>query len=283
MTSELLDRRHILSILSIILLAALACSSLPFLGDEAGAAADRIATLEAELAQARGTATVEASAGAGSDNEPTFTAAVEQDFTSATGAFALGEGAQVEDGALLLGPYEQCANDVANFDNPVNCLVVCTECGAQVAEYRMTVEFSFEDGLADREFGVILRLADEDGDHLIDRGDYLLALGFNHYDNRWSLYLHEPDQIEPWREITSGQAGFLRAGRLNQVEVQALENGQAMQVFLNGGRILNLVAADREPGERLVEPWADSGAVGFLGLGRGMTARFDNFNFKTAE
>lgn len=143
----------------------------------------------------------------------------------------------------------------------------------------MEAQFTFEDGLSDREFGVILRLVDEDGDQRIDREDYLLALGFNVFENRWRLYLHEPNQIEPWRGLASDQAGFLQAGRLNQISVSTARDGELIQVDLNNARILNLTGGAVQPGEVLVQPWADSGAVGFLALGRRVTGRFDNFTF----
>lgn len=284
------DRNRAKLILVWLALAALACSPLGFFGGDSGQqAADRAATLEVELANASGTATAAALAEPADQGEepaadqtadgqgPALSQQVELDFSADNGAFALGQAARVEDGALLLGPYESCANDVANFDAPVDCLVVCRACGQQLGQYRMAFDFTFEDGLTDREFGAILRFVDVNGDGLIDRPDYLLALAFNIYDNRWRLYLHEPDKIEPWRQLAEGQAGFLRAGRLNHVEIQTIEDGRQMEVFLNDGRILLLTGDEPYPGERLVDPWVESGAVGFLGLGRGVTARFDNF------
>lgn len=294
MSSARSTNRHWVIPLALLAAAALACSPVASLFGEEPSAAERVATLEVQLENARATASAEAAESAerpaevegGTDGEtgpaesqPSVT--VEEDFEAGTQAFELGEGTQVTDGGLLLGPYEQCANDVANFDQPVNCLVVCTACGQGLAEYRMSFGFTFEEGLSDREFGVMLRLVDEDGDRMLDREDYLLALGFSIYDNRWRLYFHEPDQIEPWDQIARGQAGFLTPGRLNQVAVQAVNGGRDMTVDLNDARILTLTGEEPEPGERWVQPWADAGEVGFLGLGRGVTARFDNFTLET--
>jgi hypothetical protein len=240
-------------------------------------AADRVGTLEVELAQARGTAAVEAGGQAAANATPA--SSVEADFSTSTEAFALGENARIADGALLVGPYDQCANDVPNFNEPVDCMVVCTECGSRVREYQMDIDFTFEEGLSEREFGVILRFVDEDQDNLLDPEDYLLAVGFDFFDNLWSLYLHEPDQTDPWRQLISDEAGFLTAGRLNRLEVETRRDGELLQVYLNDARILNMTGQAPEPGEFLIEPWAESGAVGVLALGRRVTGRFDNFSF----
>ncbi len=287
MSSGQITHRSVIAI-AMIGIAGLACSPVANLFGEEPSAAERVATLEVQLENARATLSAESEAGEDSDStgdtgaqisQPS--ASVDEDFESASQSFDLGEGAQIADGGLILGPYEECANDVANFDQPVNCLVVCTACGRRLAEYRMAFGFTFEEGLSDREFGVMLRLVDKDRDRMLDREDYLLALGFNIYDNRWRLYLHEPDQIEPWDQIARGQAGFLTPGRLNQVVVQSLNGGRVMTVDLNDARILTLTGEEPEPGERWVQPWADAGEVGFLGLGRGVTARLDNFTLET--
>ena len=260
-----------------MLVAAMACTTLPF-GLGQPDPDDRVATLEAELQAARATA----GAAPQADNQTTTQVApvnaVAQDFTESADAFDLGEAARVEDGALLLGPYALCANDVANFDQPVGCLVICRECGRQLSDFRLSVDFTFEEGLSDREFGVILRWVDEDLDGTIDRPDYLLAIGFNIFDNRWRLYLHGPGEIEPWELVGQGEAGFLLPGRLNEFEAVATEGGQYMDLYLNGSRLTRITGGDCEPGERLVQPWVNAGAVGLLGLGRGVQARFDNFS-----
>jgi hypothetical protein len=279
MVNQIRTRRTAAALIALATLA-ITCSPLPFgLGGGGQDANSRVATLEAELQDARETAAAEPAMGA---EEPSVAGGgggslVEEDFREDNGAFTLDSGASIEDGALLVGPYESCANDVANFDAPVGCISVCTACGRNLSDFTLKVEFTFEDGLSDREFGVALRFLDEDVDSMLDRPDYLLALGFNIFENRWRLYLHEPDKIEPWRVIASDKAGFLLPGRMNQLEVRAFENGRRMEIRLND-RFLTLLTADHpEPGERLVEQWADAGAVGIMGLGRGVQARFDNF------
>ncbi|HEY4666843.1 MAG TPA: hypothetical protein VIH26_06025 [Anaerolineales bacterium] len=237
----------------------------------------RIAKLEAELQEARAEATAEASGATapadGAEPVPSMT----ESFEGETNAFELGSGASVRDGALFLGPYEECANDLANFDQPVGCMVVCESCGRSLSDYHLKVAFTFEDGLSDREFGVILRLVDQNVDGLLDREDYLLALGFNVFENGWRVYLHEPDLLDPWREISSGQAGFLQAGRMNELEVTVTQGGRLMEIGLNQRSLDTLTGGDADPGQRVVTPWSDTGAVGLIGLGRGVQARFDNF------
>lgn len=260
------------------MLAILAITCSPFgLLDSQDDAGNRVETLEAELQQARGTATSQAAVQIAEEEDARETRRVEASFEDDQGLFQLGPAESISEGGLLIGPYELCANDVGNFDQPVDCIIVCQECGANLSEYELHVKFTFEDGLSDREFGVVLRFVDENQDSMLDRPDYLLSVGFNIYQNRWRLYFHEPDRIEPWRVVDSGAAGFLRAGRLNELEILATEDGQLIEIRLNE-KFLTVVTGDTaEPGERQVQPWASSGSVGLIGLGRGVQARFDDF------
>jgi len=266
----------LLTALSALAVAALACSLLPF-GLGAEDSGSRIATLEAQLQDARAEATAEAEAAAAPDESTEQTTLLEEDFEGESSGFLLGEGASLHDGALFLGPYDECANDVANFDQPVDCMVVCETCGRGLSNYHLKVRFTFEDGLSDREFGVILRLLDQDVDGLLDREDYLLALGFNIFDNSWHVYMHEPDKLDPWSSVSSGQAGFLQVGRMNELEIAVTEDGRLMDIRLNQRFLELLTAGEAEPGQRPVSPWFDSGAIGLIGLGRGVQARFDDF------
>jgi hypothetical protein len=207
-------------------------------------------------------------------------AMIEDTFELDLGTFPLGEGMQLTDQAYLLGPFGQCANDVGNFDNPVGCNAVCQTCGTNLRNFHFNVQFSFEEGLSDRSFGVILRFVDEDNDAMLDYEDYLLSLGFNIATNRFSVYLHTPDRIDPWSVVKSGQAGLLSPGRMNRIEISTSNQGRLMDVFLNQARIVILTADPPQPGETLVTEWADSGSVGFIVLDRGVQARFDNFSFE---
>ncbi len=282
--STLRGRRFPWVVLAALALASMVCT-LPFSGN--GEEADLRATitaLEAELEAVQAATGAEEGAPAG--QQPTRRPAespgalIEDSFDSDRGTFPIAEGMQISDGAYLLGPFQECANDVGNFDNPVGCNAVCRACGANAANYRLKVQFTFEEGLTDRGYGVILRFLDEDQDAMLDYEDYLLALGFNSLENRFSLYVHVPNQIDPWRVVKSGQAGLLRPGRLNRLDITSTNSGRLMDIFLNHARILTLTADAPLPGETLVSDWADSGAVGFLILGRRVQARFDNFSFE---
>ena len=242
----------------------------------------RIAALEAELQDARAEATAETSNATAPAEGAEQVPLIAESFEGETTAFRLGDGASLRDGALFLGPYEECANDVANFDEPVGCMVVCESCGSSLSDYHLRVGFTFEDGLSDREFGVILRLVDQNVDGLLDREDYLLALGFNIFENAWRVYLHEPNLLEPWRKVSSGQAGFLQAGRMNELEVTVTQGGRLMEIDLNQRSLETLTGDDADPGQRLVTPWFDAGEVGVIGLGRGVQARFDDFNLESS-
>lgn len=273
---DLLPRlpRLVLVAVSAMVVGVMACSLLPF-GLGAQDSDSQIATLEARLHEARTEATAEAE-GAATPAESTEQTILEDDFGSDSGAF-LGEGASLHDGALFLGPYDECANDVANFDLPVDCMVVCETCGRNLSSYHLKVRFAFEDGLSDREFGVILRLVDDNVDGLLDREDYLLALGFNIFENSWGVYLHEPDKINPWDLVSGGQAGLLQVGRMNELEVTVTGDGRTMEIRLNQKFLDSLTGDKAEPGQHTITPWSDSGSVGLIALGRGVQARYDDF------
>lgn len=206
--------------------------------------------------------------------------AVSDTFDGDVGTFPLGIGMEIKNGVYLLGAFDQCANDVANFDDPVDCNAVCLTCGADLTNYLLSVHFTFEDGLSDRSYGVILRFVDVDGDSLLDFEDYLLALGFNTLENKYTLYVHIPNLMDPWDVVKSGPAGLLRAGRMNQLEVTTTNDGRMMDIFINQNRLVLLTADHPQPGETLVREWAESGAVGLLILGRRVQARYDNFSLE---
>jgi hypothetical protein len=265
-----------LASLSALAIGVLACSLLPFgLGGEDSDS--EIATLEAQLQEARAEATARAERGAGSNETAEPGTLLEDDFEEDSGAFLLGSGASVQDGSLFLGPYDECAKDVANFDLPVDCMVVCQACGREISDYQMRVKFTYEEGLTEREFGVIVRLADQDLDGLLDREDYLLALGFNIFEGTWNVYMHEADKIDPWRPVSGGPAGFLQAGRMNELEITATEVGRLMEIRLNQQLLELMTGGESDPGEHVISPWMDSGSIGFIALGRGVQARFDDF------
>jgi hypothetical protein len=146
--------------------------------------------------------------------------------------------------------------------------------------YQLKVRFTFEDGLSDRGYGVILRFVDEDRDGMLDFEDYLLAIGFNTLKNTYKLYVHIPDMINPWEVVKSGPAGLLLAGRMNQLEVTTTNAGRMMDIVINQDRLVLLTADHPQPGETMVQEWADSGAVGLIIFGRRVQARYDNFSLE---
>ena len=189
----------------------------------------------------------------------------------------LGEGVRIENGALFLGPFEQCAEDVAAFDAPINCTAVCQTCGSGLMNYRMELDISFADGLSDKGFGVVLRFVDHNGDMLLDREDYYLVLMFNTFENEWSIFVHIPDEVAPWYWVKSGSAGMRAQNAPNKLEITSSNSGRMIDIFLNDKRLVKLTADAPQPGETLIEVWADSGAVGFATTGRRVTGRYDNF------
>jgi len=202
---------------------------------------------------------------------------VEDSFDSDIGTFVLGENVQIQNGALLVGPFEQCAEDVASFDAPVNCIAVCQTCGTGLMNYHMELDIAFSDGLSDKGFGVVLRFVDENGDMLLDREDYYLDFAFNTFENEWSIFVHVPDEVNPWYRVKSGPAGMRARNAPNKLEVTASNNGRIIDIFLNDSRLAKLTADAPQPGETLIEEWADSGAVGFTATGRRVQGRYDNF------
>jgi hypothetical protein len=282
-----------LAVLAVLALSTMMCLSLGGTpSDETGSGPDVAATLAAlqtELANAQ--ATVEAAGNtqpptlAPSDSteptEPPAAAApgqkVEDTFDSDLGTFALGEGIQIQNGSLLLGPFEQCAEDVAAFDSPINCNAVCLTCGANLTNYRMQADISFADGLSDKQWGIILRFVDENGNGLLDREDYLMVIGFDVFDNAWAIFVHVPNAVSPWFHVKSGAAGLRGQNSPNRFEATASNNGRMIDVRLNDKRLVLLTADAPQPGETLIKDWVDSGSVGFVDLGRRVQARFDNF------
>jgi len=202
---------------------------------------------------------------------------VEDSFESDIGTFVLNENVQIQNGALLVGPFEQCAEDVASFDAPVNCIAVCQTCGTGLINYHMQLDIAFADGLSDKGFGVLLRFDDQNGDMLLDREDYYLDIAFNAFENEWSIFVHIPDEVSPWFRIKSGPAGLRARNAPNKLEITASNNGRIIDIFLNDSRLAKLTADAPQPGETLIEEWAESGAVGFTATGRRVQARYDNF------
>lgn len=205
---------------------------------------------------------------------------VEDNFDSDAGTFKLGEGVQIQNGAMLVGPFATCAEDVASFDEPVNCIAVCQACGSESSNYHMLLDIAFSDGLSDKGFGVVLRFVDHNGDMMLDREDYYLDLSFNAFENEWSVFVHVPDEIRPWYRVKSGPAGLRARSAPNKLEITASNNGRLIDVFLNDKRLVMLTADAPQPGETLIEEWAERGAVGFTTTGRRVQARYDNFLFE---
>ena len=280
-----------LLLLVVIALSATACT-LGSSSDESESGPDVAATLAAmqvELDNAKATAEAASAAAlptaASADQvapteeivAPVPGQMVEDRFDSDIGTFILTEGVQIQNGALLLGPFEQCAEDVAAFDAPVNCTAVCQICGSSLMNYRMELDISFADGLSDKGFGVVLRFVDHNGDMMLDREDYYLVLMFNTFENEWSIFVHVPDEVAPWYWVKSGSAGMRAQNAPNKLEVTASNGGRIIDIFLNDKRLVKLTADAPQPGETLIENWANSGAVGFAATGRRVTARYDNF------
>lgn len=204
---------------------------------------------------------------------PTIT----DDFEVDTGTLEIGEGVELRDGGLILGPFGACADVLSASDEPVGCSTVCLLCGQGLVNYQMETSFSYLEGRSDQSFGVILRLVDNDGDSLVDQEDYLLALGFEPYRNFWRVMIHNPSAARRWQLIKEGPAWLSPAGRANDVQVRASGQGRLMTVELNHSQLITLTADSPRPGEIFVEAWADKGAVGLIALGRGVAARFENF------
>ena len=242
--------------LAIIALSTTMCSrSSTSGGSEAGPdVAATLAAMQVELDNAKATA-----AAAGISLPPAATAAgqalpteqagapapgqsVEDRFDSDIGTFALGENVQIQNGALLMGPFQQCAEDVASFDAPVNCIAVCQTCGTDLVNYHMELDISFADGLSDKGFGVLLRFDDQNGDQMLDREDYYLDLAFNAFENEWSIFVHIPDEVNPWFRVKSGPAGLRARNAPNKLEVTASNSGRIIDIFLNDSRLAKLTA-----------------------------------------
>jgi len=64
---------------------------------------------------------------------------------------------------------------------------------------------------------------------------------------------------------------------MNELEISVTEDGRLIEIRLNQRFLESLTGGEAEPSLRSVTPWFDSGAIGLIGLGRGVQARFDDF------
>lgn len=204
--------------------------------------------------------------------------AFSEDFSVDSGRFSLADKITIENGALYMGIFEQCAD--FNSEKSSGCVSVCLACGDQSAEYEVNVEAVYVEGVSNRSFGLVLRFLDKNGNHLIDQEDYFLGWVFSVNSRRWQLYEHQPDQIKPWRLVTGGRSNLRATPRKpNYLRVVSTKDGQRVDIFMNDTRMARLVTTHPLPGEIYVENMPDHGEIGLWVAQRGVRVLFDNYEF----
>jgi hypothetical protein len=204
--------------------------------------------------------------------------AFEENFSEDTGRFSTSVGITIQDGALFMGEFDQCAE--FGTDKPAGCVSVCLACGDQLVEYEVNLITIFVDGVSERLYGLALRFIDENGDQYIDLEDYFLGWVFSVNQAKWYLYEHKPNQPSPWDRITSGDANLPVTPREpNFLRIVAYRDGQRIDIYMNDTMMLRIVSTPPMPGERFVEDLPNSGSIGFWVPDRGIRVKFDNFTF----
>lgn len=203
------------------------------------------------------------------------------DFGFDLGYFFIPPGAEVREGSLWMGPFESCVE--FNNKHPVGCVAVCTECGAETAEFRFATEVRFSGGNSERFFGVALRFDDLDGNLLIDADDYFLGWAFSPFKGEWAVYEHAPGAFPTWQTKASGQANLpFVATRASTIEVFGLDEGRAIHVWMNGIRLVRLANEGAETGEVVLPAMPAAGALGLWVVQGGVEAAFDTAIFDSA-
>jgi len=204
---------------------------------------------------------------------------IEESFNTDNGAFNYSATILFENNALLLGPEESCALDRPDYVRPAGCLAVCQVCLAPSNDFQMGIDLMFGSGVSEREFGIILRFVDENGDGLLGDEDYLMAIGMNIFTNQINVYVHEPGSGLGLNLIESKDGGFNQTGVYNRLELLSEDGGRQIDVLINDARVFRLRGYSSEPGETFVEDWVDSGSVGLILLQRGVQAQYAGFTF----
>ncbi|MBN1265446.1 MAG: hypothetical protein JXA25_08130 [Anaerolineales bacterium] len=195
------------------------------------------------------------------------------------GIFAFTGASLFEGDALFFGPEERCALDRPDYVQPVGCMAVCQACQTPTDEFSMGVDLMFASGVSEREFGIVLRFVDENGDGLLGDEDYLLAVGMNIFTNQIKVYLHEPGSGLPLEVVESKDGGFNLVGIYNRLEVLSEDSGRQIDVLINEARVFRLRGYSSDPGETYLDNWVDSGSVGLILLQRGVQVQYGNYSF----
>jgi hypothetical protein len=191
--------------------------------------------------------------------EPTATPAgpvvISEDFSSDTGRFKCDK-CEIRDGVLAMGPYPATDSFEAYY-------AICNDCPA-VANYKMSVDATFNDGASDRGFGLLLR--ENDGSFIDVEILTWQYFGVWHFDA--SLGKNSGSAWDKSYTPGGWVQGGLKAGRqTNHIEV-TLTGGTSLRVVMNGR------------GGRTVELPNGTGKVGLIVGMHSLGVIFDNFTFE---
>ena len=192
--------------------------------------------------------------------EPTATPGpvmFEDDFSRLSPAWLDCEVCEIENGALLIGPYPASGAYLQHN-------ILCANCGL-VSNYRMAVDVAFKDGVSDRGYGFLIRLTE----------DYMLTLEITPWQ---TVVVWKYDfELGMWEGLNGRFSGLIRPNRQwNRIEVNIKEAAEPTRsdIFIDvNGRTVFVVY--NQP--------ADPGLVGFTLYGHAQEVLFDDFEFETEE
>ena len=286
-----LTGRTVLAVVTLLTLAALACgaglpggnsTATPAIDFQATAAAlqataDALAQAETQQAQVPPTAPALPTA------PPEDTQAPEQptqasgpqsyvdDFSSDKGnweVFSNDVGsAQISDGVLLLGPFNECT-DVGQNSGPFGCFSQCLACGV-VSEYDIQVDAAYISGRTDQTFGMVLRFQDANNNGLVDKEDYFLDFELSIYDQSFYVFEHLAGAgITDFPALDSRTETNIASGtQVNTLRAVSTNGGVNVDLYLNGTGVETIT----------LDQATSSGTVGLVVGFRNMQAGFDNF------
>jgi hypothetical protein len=174
-----------------------------------------------------------------------------EDFSTANAAWAKCDGVKVEDGRLLMGPYEASAN----FNS-----CECATCKAYTT-YRFSVDATYVEGQVDRDFGV-----------QVENEKFALYVGIS----PWQAYeISKYDwKTESWTQVTFKWSSLVKASKAtNHLEIETKPSTKAGQVDIyvkiNGTTAYVLYGQDALP------------SIPAFGVAwHAMGVAFDNFSYE---
>ena len=188
----------------------------------------------------------------------------------------------IENNALFMGKFEMCADFALELDRPQGCLAICKTCGT-VSDYDVRFEETYVEGLVDRYTGFALRFNDNDGNNMIDRGDYFLGFIYDYYPGHyWGLWELVPSDFPVWKLLLKGEPNLRgKSTKPVMIRIVSWHDGQRIIVFMNDVPMVRIQNEDPEKlqGIPYLKDMPDSGLIGFWVAQHDVRIKYDNFTF----